>query len=101
MRRTLRHDAARLPRISKAALGAAAADEAAVSYATAAVDSTTLRFGATHPWGATPGVEAEARAAAAPVSSTASGTSTSGAAAPWASSPSTRSTSACTTAAPV
>ena len=32
---------------------------------------------------------------------TASGTSTSGAAAPWASSPSTRSTSGCTTAAPV
>ena len=43
--------------------------EAAVSYATAAVDSTTLRFGATHPWGATPGVAAEARRGCAPVSS--------------------------------
>ena len=32
-----------------------------MSYVTAAVDSTTLRFGATHPWGATPGVAAEAR----------------------------------------
>ena len=43
--------------------------EAAVSYATAAVDNTTLRFGATHPWGATPGVAAEARRGCAPVSS--------------------------------
>ena len=33
------------------------------------VDSTTLRFGATHPWGATPGVAAEARRGCAPVSS--------------------------------
>ena len=40
-----------------------------MSYATAAVDSTTLRFGETHPWGATPGVEAEARRGCAPVSS--------------------------------
>ena len=53
--------------------------EAAVSYATAAVDSTTLRFGATHPWGATPGVAAEARAAARRSRPTASGTSTRGA----------------------
>ena len=43
--------------------------EAAVSYATAAVDGTTLRFGATHPWGATPGVAAEASVGCAPVSS--------------------------------
>ena len=43
--------------------------EAAVSYAAAAVDATTLRFGATHPWGATPGVAAEARRGCAPVSS--------------------------------